>query len=58
MTKTGMATGTGKDYGGFETGSPAPGGKKNGGTAAIDLGQSYSAGVVMAGLFAGFALLL
>jgi len=57
MTQTGLATGTG-NYAGFATGTSGPGGKKNGGTAAIDLGQSYSAGIVMAGLFAGFALLL
>ncbi|KAI9866637.1 MAG: hypothetical protein M1813_001189 [Trichoglossum hirsutum] len=57
--KTGVATGTGKDdYAGFGTSTSAPGGKKNGGPAAIDLGQSYGAGLVMAGVFAGFALFL
>ncbi|KAH0562458.1 hypothetical protein GP486_002850 [Trichoglossum hirsutum] len=54
VTKTGTATGTG-DYAGFGSG---PGGKKNGGSAAIDLSQSYGAGMVMAGIFAGFALFL
>ena len=57
MTKTAAATGTG-NYEAFSTGSSGPGGKKNSGAAAIDLGQSYSVGIVMAGLFAGFALLL
>lgn len=55
MTQTGKATGTGDPYAPF--GSSASG-KKNGGTAAFDLGQSYGAGFVMAGLFAGFALFL
>jgi hypothetical protein len=54
MTQTGTATGTG----GYAAFGSSPSGKKNGGAAAIDLGQSYGAGFVMAGLFAGFALFL
>jgi len=44
--------------GAAQTSAPASSTKKNGSQMALDMGRTYGLAVVMAGIFAGFALIM